>query len=65
MTTVHAEIEYEGIHSDVCPPECNSKNLKNKAYKKFIHKVLDEWLNKSEGKGGFYIKEEGYNLFCQ
>ena len=65
MTTVHAEIEYERIHSDVCPPKCSSKNLKNKEYRKFIHSVLDEWLDESKGKGGFYIKEEGYDFHYQ
>lgn len=65
MTTVHAEIEYDrendiGVHSDICPPNCDSKNLTNNEYREYLHLCLDEWLDKSNGTGGFYIKEEKY-----
>lgn len=65
---VHSEIEYEkkdgtGIHSDTCPKGCLFKNVTNKKWRKFIHDVLDEWLDESNGTGIFYIKQEGYNHF--
>jgi len=58
--TIHAEIEYtnaEGysVHSDVCPPNCSPTGLQDEEYRKFLHDVLDEWLDKSKGTGGFYI----------
>ena len=64
---VHAEIEYSGngeigIHSDICPPNCDSKHMNDLEYKKFLHQCLDEWLEKSNGTGGFYIKQEGYSF---
>ena len=63
---VHAEIEYNAendeygkhtVHSDVCPPSCNLENL-TEEYRKFLHDVLDEWLNNSNGTGIFYITGE-------
>jgi len=62
MKKVHAETMYinsdnESIHSDICPPECNIKNLTNE-YRKFLHDCLDEWLDKANSTGCFYIKEE-------
>ncbi len=68
MKKVHAEIEYFtdpkkcNIHSDICPPKCDYKNIDDD-YKKFLHQCLDEWLNKSEGTGIFYIKQDGYDHF--
>lgn len=67
MKTVHAEIEYidennNKIHSDICPPNCNSDGLKNKDYRKFLHECLDEWLDNSNGSCGFYIKDENYDF---
>lgn len=64
---VHAEIEYareDGtwVHSDICPPECSSERLSDKAYRKFLHDCLDEWLDKSRGTGGLYIKAGGYKF---
>ena len=71
MTIVHAEIEYRlddyNVHSDICPPECKSENINHvykngSTYREFLHKCLDEWLDESNGTGGFYIKEEGYEF---
>jgi len=62
MAEVHAEIEYihptEGhsVHSDICPPDCDSEGLSDLEYRKFLHDCLDEWLDKSKGTGIFYIK---------
>ena len=58
---VHAEIKYitdkgEHVHSDICPPNCDSHNLSNIEWRKFLHDNLDEWLDKSRGTGEFYIK---------
>jgi hypothetical protein len=67
MSTIHAEIEYikkDGtpIHSDVCPPGCDSNRI-DKEYRKFLHEVLDEWLDQDGNhSGGFYIKEEKYRF---
>lgn len=67
MKRVHAEIEYvraDGmrIHSDICPPDCSSEGLKDAKYRAFLHKCLDEWLDKSDGSLGFYIKDEDYKF---
>lgn len=71
MKKVHAEIEYTResdntpIHSDICPRECSSNNLKDPEYRKFIHDCLDEWLDNSNGTGGFYIKNQNYKFDFQ
>ena len=62
--TVHSEIMYMkkdgiNIHSDTCPPGCDFKNLDDE-HRKYLHDVLDEWIDKSNGTGIFYIKEEGF-----
>lgn len=62
MTKVHAEIEYineDGIsvHNDICPAQCDFANV-DEEYKKFLHTCLDEWLEKSNGTGQFYIAED-------
>jgi len=62
---VHAEIEYTdsergSIHSDICPEYCSSTYLKDKDYRKMLHKCLDEWLDKSNGTGMFYIKGDSF-----
>lgn len=70
MKTVHGEIEYlrsdnEKVHSDICPPKCNSDNLKREDYRKFIHDCLDKWLDESNGTCGFYLKDENYKFDFQ
>ena len=68
MTTVCAEIEYvdqetnHKIHSDICPPDGDSKNLADPEYRKYLHLCLDEWLDNSNGTCGFYIKDENYKF---
>lgn len=69
MKRVHAEIQYideEGytVHSDICPHDCLAKNLNDGDYKEFLHKCLDEWLEKGGGTGIFYVKEEEYGGIC-
>ena len=65
-TKVHAEIEYvnnkgENIHSYICPDDCSSKHL-DAEYRKLLHSCLDEWFNNAAGTGGFYVKEESYEI---
>lgn len=67
MSKVHSEIIYRKkddipTHSDTCPPDCDFKNI-SKEYREYLHNLLDEWLDKSEGTGIFYIKEEGFNNY--
>jgi len=72
VNTVHAEIEYltraemcNKVHSDICPPGCSSANMDDESWRKFLHECLDEWLDTSDGTGGFYIKQEGYKFDFQ
>lgn len=62
---VHAEIQYGAgngsIHSDICPHNCDFKSIDGE-YREFIHLCLDEWLNKSNGTGMFYIKNEDQKI---
>ena len=71
MIHVHTEIEYRTeneelgehtVHSDVCPPNCSLENI-TEDYRKFLHGVLDEWLNNSGGTGIFYITGEPEKYF--
>lgn len=64
-TTIHGEIEYvreDGtkVHSDICPAECNSENMNDPEWRSFIHECLNEWLDKGNGTGCFYIEEDGW-----
>ena len=61
---VHSEILYRpktgiNIHSDTCPKNCDFDNI-DKDYRKYVHDLLDEWLDKSNGTGIFYIRESGF-----
>ena len=44
------EIQYDGIHSDLC-----GSNLSDPEWRKVVHSALDEWLDKSNGDGCFYV----------
>ena len=68
MIEVHAEIEYcdkerdnMSIHSDICPPNCDFENL-DEHHREYLHNLLDEWIDKSNGTGGFYIKNSTHEL---
>jgi hypothetical protein len=53
---VCAGIEYgDGIHSDICPPECEPGRMDSAEWRRFLHTNLDEWLDKSDGTGHFVI----------
>lgn len=53
-----AEISYEtpegNVHSDICF-SCTEDIPMEDNYRKFIHKCLDEWLDKSNGTGAFWL----------
>jgi hypothetical protein len=64
------EISYErdtgsGVHSDICW-RCGDHDLPDApvsdSHREFLHAALDEWLNKSNGKGGFWIGDPEYFL---
>jgi hypothetical protein len=66
---IHAEIQYvnngQNVHSDICPQGCVTDSFDtlidgDTTYRHFLHSCLDEWLNKSNGTGGFYIASEEY-----
>lgn len=44
------EIQYDGIHSDLC-----GSNLHDSEWREVLHSALDEWLDKSNGDGCFYV----------
>lgn len=50
------EIQYEmpelSIHSDICQHEDNPLSAE---MREFLHNCLDEWLDKSEGTGYFWL----------
>lgn len=59
---VHAEVYYKGdvgnVHSDICPSSCDFSGI-DEEYRKLLHASLDEWLDRSNGTGAFYIKGPG------
>ena len=63
----HGEIQYDGedssgVHSDICwncDPATDDKPI-TEDYRQFLHDCLDEWLNKSNGTGGFWIGDPEY-----
>lgn len=67
MKKVHSEIIYQkkdgiNIHSDTCPSECKFDNMDDE-HRKYLHDLLDEWIDESNGTGIFYIKEEGFTNY--
>jgi hypothetical protein len=62
---VRAEIEYmkedrTWVHSDIEPHGgCKFNDLDDK-HRKFLHDCLDEWIDKSNGTGCFYIRDEDF-----
>ena len=61
MRVFCGEIYYEttegGVQSDICKHE---EGPISDEYRKFLHDCLDEWLNKSEGTGVFWIGDYAY-----
>lgn len=53
----NAGTETGGVHSDICW-NCgrHAPNIPiSKLHRAFLHECLDEWLDKSNGTGGFWI----------
>lgn len=62
----HGEIQYDGddgsgVHSDICF-RCGADDDKpmTDEHRKFLHDCLDEWLNKSNGTGAFWVGNPEY-----
>lgn len=58
-----SEIQYykqdgQGIHSDVCF-DCGGDDSKelDEDHRQLLHDCLDEWLNKSNGTGFFFVAD--------
>lgn len=52
---VCGEIVYDGVHSDICIGHDMTEFQPTDEQRDLLHACLDEWLNKSEGEGFFYI----------
>ena len=61
----HGEVTYEredgSVLSDICNG-CGSDEAVEltEEKRKFLHDCLDEWLNKSNGTGAFWVGDEDY-----
>lgn len=53
------KMEVGGIHSDIC---WHSNEPMTGEYKQFLHDCLDEWLEKSNGTGAFWVGDHDYFL---
>lgn len=55
------EIQYStdsgNVHSDICH---HKENPIHQDYRSFLHACLDEWLDKSQGNGSFWIGDPQY-----
>lgn len=47
-----------GVHSDIC--HHNDDQPIGDGYRKYLHDSLDEWLNKSNGTGAFWVGDPDY-----
>jgi len=47
-----------GVHSDICHHSDNQPIGPN--YRQYLHDSLDEWLNKSNGTGAFWVGDPEY-----
>jgi len=61
-----AEIAYDsldgGVHSDLCwqcGPNAEAAPVTDE-YRKLLHDCLDEWLNRSNGSGAFWVGDPEY-----
>ena len=58
------ETEDGTVHSDIChkcsaDPKFSNTELSDES-RAFLHKALDEWLNKSDGSGAFWVGDPNY-----
>lgn len=49
--------EGTSVHSDICK---HSEGQPNADYRQFLHNCLDEWLNKADGTGAFWVGDPEY-----
>lgn len=54
VKNVCGEIMYDDVHSDICMTH-DGEYVVTKDYREFLHACLDEWLDKSNGTGMFWI----------
>lgn len=61
-----AEIAYDSlagwVHSDLCwrcRPGVDPERV-TEEYRKLLHDCLDEWLNRSNGSGAFWVGDPAY-----
>lgn len=52
---VHAEIAYRDVHSDICPVECDPRNM-NDEWKQLVRDCFEEFIENFDGVGEFYIR---------
>lgn len=50
MSHICAEMQYDDVHSDLCIVDTTDA-----ADRAVLHAALDEWLDRANGDGGFYI----------
>lgn len=54
MKHICAEIMYNQTHSDICISMGKAGEISAEE-RDLLHKCLDEWLDKSQGNGIFYV----------
>lgn len=52
---VHGEIAYKDVHSDICPVQCDSKNM-DAHWKQLVRDCFEEFIENFDGIGEFYIR---------
>lgn len=50
----------ESVHSDICHNLGDDDYELTEEKRKFFHDCLDEWLNKSNGSGVFWVGDHNY-----
>ena len=49
------------VHSDICYHNgLNNEDGMTEEYREFLHNCLNEWLNKSNGTGAFWVGDPEY-----
>jgi len=61
MKNFCGEITYEtsegNVHSDICK---HKYDVLPENYRKFLHECLDEWLDKANNTGAFWVGDPKY-----
>lgn len=50
MSHICSEISYKQVHSDLC-----GTDLSDPDWRVLLHTALDEWMDRSDGDGCFYV----------